>query len=329
MKKKVVVIGGGTGTFVVLSGIKKYPLDISAIVSIMDSGGSTGRLRDQYGVVPPGDVRQCLVALSEASELWRKLFLYRFENGDFVGHNFGNIFLTALEKNAQDYQEVIDTASYILQTKGTVIPVTFDKVHLCVKYEDGEIIETEELIDTAFHKTSRIQDIFLKPSARANKAGLSAIHGADFLILGPGDLYTSLIPNLVVSGLKESIVTSSAKIVVIVNLMTKRGQTTNYTASDHIRDLEKYLGRNVDFVIINNTSIPPEVNAFYAKHGEKEVLDDLEAYKQQTNARFETIRADLVSHSMYNQSLVDSVPRSLLRHDSKKVARVIREVVHV
>ncbi|MFQ5452431.1 MAG: uridine diphosphate-N-acetylglucosamine-binding protein YvcK [Candidatus Paceibacterota bacterium] len=230
--KRVVVVGGGTGTFVVLSGIKQFDYDISAVVTMMDSGGSTGRLRDQYGVVPPGDVRQCLVALSEASDLWRRLFLYRFTTGDFKGHNFGNIFLTALEKNTENYQKVVDTASYILQTKGRVVPVTLDKVHLCVQYEDGEIIETEELIDTAFHKKSRIKKAYLKPSAHPNKQALEVIRRADYIIIGPGDLYTSLIPNLVVDGIRQAVSASRAKIITIVNLMTKRGQTTEYAACD-------------------------------------------------------------------------------------------------
>src|SRR3990167_7767430 len=134
--KKIVLIGGGTGTFVVLSGLKKFPFNLSVIVSMMDSGGSTGRLRDQLGVLPPGDLRQCLVALSDASDLWRKLFLYRFESGDLQGHNFGNIFLTALEKVSSNYNEVMDTASYVLKTKGSVFPVTFEKTHVCVKYQN-------------------------------------------------------------------------------------------------------------------------------------------------------------------------------------------------
>src|SRR3989338_2925556 len=129
MPKKITVIGGGTGTFVVLSGLKQHPLDLGAIVTMMDSGGSTGRLRDQLGVLPPGDLRQCLVALSEASELWRKLFLYRFENGDLAGHNFGNIFLSALEKVSKHYDEVINTVSFVLKTKGKVIPVTYQSAH--------------------------------------------------------------------------------------------------------------------------------------------------------------------------------------------------------
>ena len=170
--KKITVIGGGTGTFVVLSGLKSYNVNLSSIVTMTDSGGSTGRLRDQLGVLPPGDLRQSLVALSEASQLWRQLFLYRFENGDLKGHNFGNIFLSALEKVSENYDQVIDTASYVLQTKGTVIPVTFTKADLCVEYENGKIIREEGNIDEDNHESSRIKRAFLEPDAEANKRAI-------------------------------------------------------------------------------------------------------------------------------------------------------------
>ncbi len=320
--KNVVVIGGGTGAFVILKGLKKYPLNISSVVSMMDSGGSTGRLRDQYGVVPPGDVRQCLVALSESSEMWRKLFLYRFEKGDFEGHNFGNIFLTALEKNTDNYQEVIDIASYILQIKGKVIPVTFDKVHLCVQYEDGEIIETESLIDSAFHKISPIKKAYLKPRATVNKEVVKAIKKAHYIILGPGDLYTSLIPNLVVDGVVEAIQKSDAPLCAIINLMTKRGQTTNYKASDHVADLERYLGRKVNIVLINNEKVPAKMMTFYKKHGEKPVEDDLK------NGR-KIVRLDLLASEIYNKDMSDTLFRSLLRHDSDKTAQALWKIIRV
>ena len=321
--QNVVVIGGGTGTFVVLSGLKDYPIHISAIVTIMDSGGSTGRLRDQYGVVPPGDLRQCLVALSDAPDLWRRLFLYRFEKGDFKGHNFGNILLTALEQIEPDYQKVIDTAEYILQTKGDVIPVTFDKVHLCAQYEDGDVLETEELIDTAFDKKSRIKKTYLKPRAHANKNALKAIRTAHYIILGPGDVYTSLVPNLIVGGIKEEIVKSRAKIIYIVNLMTKRGQTTNFTASEHVRALEEYLGRPVDVIIVNNTKIPKNAQGYYEEYGEKIVEDDL---IQQNNTRI--IKGDVISTVSIKKSLADQVARSLQRHDPQKLAQILFDVVN-
>src|SRR3990167_2043424 len=279
--KKVVVIGGGTGTFTVLSGIKEEPYEISVIVSMMDSGGSTGRLRDQFGVLPPGDIRQCLVALSDAPDLWRKLFLYRFENGDFRGHNFGNIFLAALEKTTSDYQELIDTAS---------------------------------------HKKSRISKAYLKPRAKANPRALQAIHKADYIIIGPGDLYTSLIPNLLVDGVQKALDKSEAKIINFMNLMTKSGQTTHYTASEHINDLKKYIGRNIDCIFVNTGRIRDDILDHYRKYNEDIVEDDLEMNSN-------IIRIDLVANVRYNASKADRHPRSILRHDSEKVLNALKKIL--
>lgn len=318
--KKVVVIGGGTGTFVVLTGLKKYPLDLSVIVSMMDSGGSTGRLRDQLGVLPPGDLRQCLVALSETSDLWRNLFLYRFQSGDLAGHNFGNIFLTALEKNAANYQEVVNNASFILKTKGEVIPVTFNKVNLCVQYEDGEVIETEGRIDKAIHKRTRIKKAFLKPKAKANKRAVLEISQSNYIIIGPGDLYTSLIPNLIVEGIKEAIIASKAKIIGVVNLMTKSGQTTGYKASDHLKDIESYLARKINTAVVNTGQIPEQALAHYKKFKEQPVRDDLSRDRR-------AIRLDLVSRSIYNKSKVDSTIRSLVRHDPDKLGQALFKII--
>ncbi|MBP9816252.1 YvcK family protein [Candidatus Woesebacteria bacterium] len=323
--KNITVIGGGTGTFVVLSGLKNYDYNLSAVITSMDSGGSTGKLRDQYGVLPPGDVRQCLVALSEASELWRKLFLYRFEKGDFKGHNFGNIFLTALEQvTAPHYQEVIDTASYILQTKGKVIPVTFDRVHLCAEYEDGETLISEDLIDSAFHKESRIKRAFLKPDASSNPNAVEAILSADYIIMGPGDLYTSIIPNLLVGGIEEAFAVTKAKVIMNVNLMTKRGQTPNYTAYDHVRDLERYMNRKVDIVILNNKKISKEVEEYYHEYGEQEVFDDMSDYNDH---KIQVLRSDIVADQVFTKSMSDVIVRSLQRHDPEKLAKVLTSVI--
>ncbi len=321
--KKVVTIGGGTGMYVVLSGLKKYEVDISAIVSMMDSGGSTGRLRDQLGVLPPGDLRQCLVALSEAPDLWRQLFLYRFENGDLKGHNFGNIFISALEKITPDYQKVIDIASFILKTKGQVIPVTHDKVHLSVQYTDGETIEKESAIDTAIHKSERIISAFLTPTAHVNKKAITALMNCHYIILGPGDLYTSLIPNLLVDGLSDAIASSSAHIILIMNLMTKKGQTTNYTAEDHIEDIEKYLKRKIDTVLINNQKIPDTILTYYKQSDEKLVKDDLNKLK---NIRH-IIYSSLISDDMYMQSKNDVTMRSLVRHDPDKLGKALMKII--
>lgn len=326
--KKVVVIGGGTGTFVVLSGLKRYRLDISVVVSMMDSGGSTGRLRDQLGVLPPGDLRQCLVALSEASDLWRRLFLYRFETGDLQGHNFGNIFLSGLEKISSNYQQVVDTASFILKTKGKVIPVTFDKVDLIVEYEDGEVIKTEGKIDSAGYKNCRIKKAYLKPKAKPNEKALEAINEADYIIIGPGDLYTSLIPNLLVDKVTLTIKESRAKILNIMNLMTKKGQTSNYKASDHLLDLERYLGRKIDFVVLNKGLIPPPILFYYQRFNEKTVEDDLSQRDQRFLNKRKIIRLDLISKRVYNKPKSDKLFRSLLRHDPEKLGLAIWQIVN-
>lgn len=319
--KKIVVIGGGTGTFVTLTGLKQYPVQISVIVSMMDSGGSTGRLRDQLGVLPPGDLRQCLIALSEASDLWRRLFLYRFNSGDLRGHNFGNIFISVLEKISNNYQEVVNFASLILKIKGKVIPVTFEKTHLCVQYEDGLILKTEGKIDTAYYQRSRVKMAFLKPKVRANPIALREITEADYIIIGPGDLYTSLIPNLLVLRVKETIAKSKAKIIYFVNLMTKRGQTTNYSGKDHLYDLEKYLGKKIDFIIINNRKISRRIISYYQKFGEKEVLDDF-------GTDFRVIRKDLISKTIYNKNEGDKLFRSILRHDPLKIGSTVWELIN-
>lgn len=322
--KRVTVLGGGTGSYVVLSGLKNFPYHISAVVATTDSGGSTGRLRDQYGALPPGDLRQGLVALSEAPELWRELFLYRFSNGDFEGHNFGNIFLTALEKISPDYDKVIDMASYILQTRGHVIPVTADKVHLCAKYEDGEIIETEDLIDTAFHKDARIEKAYLKPNAKANRKALRAVRNADTIIIGPGDMYTSLIPNLLVKGMKDEIKKSKAHIIYIANLMTKRGQTPNYSILDHVRDLEQYLGRKVNTILVNKTPLPQDILDYYKGYGESPVADDLNGQKEYT-----VVRKELISSQQAVQRKGDKVMRSIIRHDSLRIAHALHDIIGV
>lgn len=318
----VTVIGGGTGNFVVLTTLKKLPINIKVIVSMMDSGGSTGRLRDQLGVLPPGDLRQCLVALSDASILWRKLFLYRFESGDLYGHNFGNIFISALEKVSKNYQEVVNTASYILKTKGEVIPVTFKKTDLIAKYDNGISLKGEEKIDQNKNKKIKIISIGLSNRVPVNKKAIEAINRSDYIIVGPGDLYTSLIPPLLVSGISSAIKKARAKLIYIVNLMTKKGQTSNYTAKKHLEVITQYLKRQPDLVVINNGKIPSNILKWYYKNDEEEVIDDLKDI-----ANIKIIRADLISKKPYNKSKVDTLTRSILRHDPDKLAKVFKKII--
>jgi len=321
--KKVTVIGGGTGTFVVLSGLKKYDLDLAAIVTMMDSGGSTGRLRDQLGVLPPGDLRQCMVALSDETDLWRKLFLYRFEQGDLKGHNFGNIFLSALEKVCDDYDTVLETASSILGIKGSVMPVTFEKAQLCVEYENGKILKGESTIDEGNPETSRIKRAFIEPDVKVNPAVVARIRESDYIIFGPGDLYTSIVPVLLVDQLKQEIAQSQAKIIYNLNLMTKSGQTSQYTAHDFVSDLEKYIGRTPDYVISHKDSIPESILEWYASYDEAPVPNNL----HEKGFKGSILEEDIISRTHIAKSSSDELTRSILRHDSDKLAQIIEGII--
>jgi len=203
--KKIVVIGGGTGNFTVLRGLKNYDVDISAIVSMADDGGSTGILRDELGVLPPGDVRQCLVALSNSSSMMRSLMNYRFEQGGLGGHSFGNLFLSALEKVTGSFEKAIEEIGKILFIKGKVIPVTIHQVRLKMILNNRRVLEGEKEIYLSQEIDQGYSSIFLEPYAKANPHAIDEIINADLVVLGPGGLYTSLIPNLLVEGVREKV----------------------------------------------------------------------------------------------------------------------------
>ena len=320
--KIVTVCGGGTGSFVVLSGLKSLPVDLGVVVTMMDSGGSTGRLRDQLGVLPPGDLRQCLVALSEAPTLWRELFLYRFENGDLAGHNFGNIFLSALQKVSKNYEEVLETVEYVLKTKGDVVPVTFEKTHLGARYESGKTIIGETNIDENSQDLTAISEAFLEPPVNPNPNAIARLQKSDYIIIGPGDLYTSIIPIFLTKRVREATMHSKAKIIFILNLMTKRGQTTSYKASHHVRDLTKYTGREPDVVVVNNGEIPQNILEWYRSYHERLVENDL----LKRNFKGKIIEADLIDRRKIMKSVADKVTRSILRHDSFKLTEALSKL---
>lgn len=325
-KPHVVVIGGGTGSYVVLSGLKNEDVQISSIVTMMDTGGSTGRLRDQLGVLPPGDVRQALVALSDSPEIWRKLFTYRFEHGDLEGHNFGNIFLSALEKITGSNKLAIEEASGILNIKGTIIPVTHTKCVLCAKYEDGSLIQGESKIDEALTKRPRIKYMYLSPEAEVNEDAEQAIKTADLIVLGPGDLYTSIFPNLLVNNFSHIIATSKAKKVYITNLMTKLGQTDGFAASDHVLEIDKYLGEGfLDYVLVNNKKPSQEVLDWYKELDNVSLVDDDLYDKKVVEAKI--IRGNYLSDSIVTPNLSDRLKRSLIRHDPEKLAKALIKLI--
>lgn len=263
--KRIVVIGGGTGSFMVLSALRDYPVSLSSIVSMADDGGSTGRLRDQYGVLPPGDVRRALVALSDTSQTLRDLFNYRFTNGDLKEHSFGNIFLSTLEKMTGSFGDAVNLASKILNIKGKVLPVTLDSTTLYAQLTNNIVIKGETNIDIPKHNPETpIKNVWLKPVAEINPEARKALLEADMIVIGPGDLFTSIIPNFLVKGVVAAIKKSKAKKVYICNLMTKFGETHGFIAQDFVNAVEKYLGKGVlDYTVFNNKQPSPKVLKHY------------------------------------------------------------------
>ncbi|MCX6705849.1 MAG: YvcK family protein [Candidatus Woesebacteria bacterium] len=332
MQKRIVVIGGGTGTFTILSGLKKYPnLDLSVIVSMMDDGGSNRVIRDEFGLLPTSDLRQCMVALasSDSDQTLRKLFTYRYDQGVGIsGMTFGNLFMAALTDIYKgDQKKAINETSEILGVKGKIIPITFEKTNLVATYENGKQILGEHAIDEPDSQIGkfRITKLEVIPKIKVNKDALDAINSADLIVLGPGDFYTSILPNLVIDGISSSINKSKAKVVFVTNLMTKFGQTVNFNVSDFINEVEKYLaGRKLDFCILNTSNhFSKKMLSKYKKENAEPVKDDLKRYTGKTKI----IRKSLISNKVYEKPKSDKIERSLIRHDSDKLAKVVVDLL--
>ncbi|MCX6722399.1 MAG: YvcK family protein [Candidatus Staskawiczbacteria bacterium] len=324
-KQKIVVIGGGSGSFMVLSGLKKHPVALTAVVTMSDDGGSTGALRDELGVLPPGDVRQCLVALSDSSKTLRDLFNYRYDNGGLKGHSFGNIFISTLEKITGGFDKAVIEASRILRIRGYVFPVTLKNTRLVAELKNGEKIIGEKNIELYKGGGENIKKIYLKPKAELNPRIFKAIAEADKIVISPGDLYTSLIPNFLVNGLSETISKSKAKVIYVVNLMTELGQTNGFSSIDYISGLEKYVGKGIIKHAIFNTELPDsKLLKKYAKYGEKPVIKG--EIEKLPNLNF--LEYKLLSHKIYKTDKNDklSEERSLIRHDSNKLAKIIYDL---
>jgi uncharacterized cofD-like protein len=317
--KKVVTIGGGTGTFTVLSGLKKYPLDLTAIISMADDGGSTGRLRDEFGVLPPGDLRQGLVALSEDGSTMRKLFNHRYEKGELKGHSFGNLFISTLEQVTGSLDKALDVAGEILKIRGRVVPVTLTKVRLITELKNGKMLEGEDMLGN-YQLVSRfgIKRIYLKPKAKPNPKALQAIKEADIIVIGPGDLYTTMIPNLLVVG--SAIAKSKAKKIFIANLMNKHGHTDDFKISDYIDTLERVIGKKkfIDVVIYNTKPPSKALVKKYADEGEP-VVYNLNGKKPP----YKMFGAALLAAGAAKLSKADKAQHSLIRHDPDKLAKAI------
>ena len=275
----VVAIGGGTGLSTVLRGLKKLNCKISAVVTVGDDGGSSGRLRKDMGILPPGDIRNCIVALAEAESDMTALFNHRFQKGELKGHNFGNLFLAAMTEMTGDFQEAVRAMSRILAVKGTVLPATLSDVVLMAEMEDGSIVSGEANISAANGKIKRLRLHPEDPPALSE--AVCEIENADVIAIGPGSLYTSVIPNLLVQGIREAIERSNAQKVYVCNIMTQPGETHNYTAFDHIKAIQEHAGRLFTYVIIN-TGIPPvKLRENYANENKYLVVPDLDVIEAQ------------------------------------------------
>lgn len=319
-KQKIVTIGGGTGSFTVLSGLSELPVDITAIVSMADDGGSTGLLRDELGVLPPGDIRQCLVALSRSRRKMRELFNYRYGKGGLSGHSFGNIFLSTLEKVTGSFNKAITEAGKLLNIRGKVVPVTLTKVKLAVKLISGKILLGENRIDES--DLSNLKKIYLKPKAKVNPVAIKAIRQADKIIINPGSLYTSIIPNFLVKDIAQAIVKSKAKKIYICNLMNKLGQTDNFTVLDFLNKIEEYLSAgSIDYIIYNKQKPDKFLLKKYSSEGKFVELGDI---KNIDKKKF--IGRNLLSTKIYKQQKKDAIKRTLIRHDSAKVAKIIYKI---
>lgn len=322
--KNIVTIGGGTGSYTVLSGLKHLPdVSLTALVSMADDGGSTGVLRDELGVLPPGDVRQCLVALSEHRDTVRKLMNYRFSDGNLKGHSFGNIFLAALEKVTGNFAQGVEIASEILKIRGKVIPITNNLAKLSIKLTDGKIVVGENNIQNSTIESQSLEKIFYENKVSLYKHAKDSLLSAGVIILGPGNYYCSVVPNLIVNGFKEVIKKTKAKIIFPVNLTNKLEHTLNWKVSDYVKDIETYLGRPVDFILVNSEKPSQEQIKLYELEEGKGVLveDDLKDKR--------VIRSKLLSTAILKNQHDEKMKavRGFIRHDSEKLAKCIKKII--
>jgi len=322
---RIVCLGGGTGSFVILSGLKKYPVELSAVVAMTDDGGSSGILRDELGILPPGDIRQCLVALSGEDLILRKLFTYRFDNGTFKGHNFGNLFMVALEKVTGSFNKSVEKASKVLNVHGEVVPVTLDKVWLMARLKNNRLLKGEHTISKSkLISKCKVKKLFTRPKAKANPKAISAIKKADLIVIGPGDIYCSILPIFLAEGIPEAIRASRAKKVYNCNLMTEQGHTDGFKVEDFVDVIEKYLGKDtVDYVTFNTK----EPSSYFLKKYSEEGARLVE-FTKETLKRKGYIGANFINPKTYKKDSADIfLQRTPIRHHPEKIAKVLMNIL--
>lgn len=313
---KIVVIGGGTGLSTMLRGLKYYTSNITAIVTVADDGGGSGDLREDLGMLPPGDIRNCILALADTEPLMEELLQYRFPDGRLKNQSFGNLFLAAMDGVSDNFEDAVQKMSSVLAVTGKVVPVTLEDMKLVARLENGSVVEGESQIpEEAIKQNSRIKQLMIEPKdAKPLKDALKAIEEADAIVLGPGSLYTSVIPNLLVKDISDYIRKSDAIKIYISNIMTQPGETHGFKASDHIKVLKKYGGRGiVNYVIANRGDIPTDVKEKYLKDGSQ--LVDLDS-KELKSLGVEVIEASLAK-----------IEKGYVKHDSEYLAEVLVDTI--
>lgn len=311
-QKNVVVIGGGTGLAAVLRGLKKKNFNLTTIVTVADDGGSSGKLRDELDMLPPGDIRNVLVALADTEPTLERLLQHRFSKGEgLAGHNVGNLLIAAMQEITGDFVLAIKELSKVLAVKGEVLPATLQKVVLSAEFEDGTVITGESKIPNIGKKIKRV---FIEPNdVLPLDEAIDAVNSADAILLGPGSLYTSIIPNLLVQELKKAIMDSKAKKIYICNLMTQPGETDNYSAMDHVKAIEEHVGEKfIEYIILNNNNIPNDIVEKYRLMGAVQVKNDEEQIR---NNGYNVIIDDLIYYNNY------------LRHDAEKIADIVLSII--
>ena len=312
-KIKVVTIGGGTGLSVLLRGLKKYPLEITAVVTVADDGGSSGKIRSDMNIPSPGDTRNVIAALSDVEPYLEKMFQYRFDSGEVKGHPVGNLMIAAMTDIHGDFSTAVKVMSRILNVRGTVLPTTNDIATLNAVLSDGEIIRGESSITKA---GGVIDHVYITPSrVKPNEDVLKAIEEADYIIMGPGSLYTSIIPNLVISKVSEKIRESNAKKIYVCNVMTQHGETDNYTVSDHIVAINKHVEENIfDLVIANSREFDDSILSKYHKEKQEPVKIDQEKIKE-------------LGIKLIKNNDVGIVDNNTIRHNADKVSELIYDYI--
>jgi uncharacterized cofD-like protein len=334
---KVVVIGGGTGLGTILRGLKEITPQLTAIVTVADDGGSSGRLRREFGILPPGDIRNCLVAMADLEPLMERLMQYRFRGeSNLAGHSFGNLFLTVMTEITGDFETAIRESSKVLAVRGQVLPATLEDVVLKAELSDGTIVSGESTISKS---KLPIRRVFLDPvDTRTVPEAVNAINEADIVILGPGSLYTSIIPNLLVKDIAAAIQKSTAIKIYICNAMTQPGETDHYSASDHVNAIINHVGSDlIDIAIVNTKTIPDEILERYIEEGAEPVLPDLDKITEmgitplgtEIIVKSNVIRHDTtkLAHLVYSLSRTQQIGSNLGRFFNKKIYRFFKAML--